>query len=344
MATATVDELTYISFPISKWDKTDDGDLIVYGKATDGSLDSDDQVVDPSWSAKALSDWHGKDGGNVRVQHQALRDPAGRSLSIEVDKDGDGGHWVKSLVVEPVAKRLVEKGVLTAYSVGIARPVIKRDPTGKARGGIVAGGHLAEISLVDRPANKACGFVLGKSDSDGDLELTGELEGDEEFLAKFAADEDLLVKGSGDAGDGDGDATADEDDGDEDSDADDGSGDSDGDEDDGQSDDTAVSKADGATRLAYKAARAEWLQQEPSIKGIAGGTEYLAKRADWMRWHGHGEAEGLTGTREAAEMWLAKRDFSADQRRDAASSGAAMPDGSFPIKNREDLGLSLIHI
>jgi hypothetical protein len=356
VATATVDELTFVSFPIVKWDKTDDGDLIVYGKATDGSLDSDDQVVDPSWSAKALSDWHGKSGGNVRVQHQALRDPAGRSISIEVDKDGDTGHWVKSLIVEPVAKRLVEKGVLTAYSVGIARPVIKRDPTGKARGGIVAGGHLAEISLVDRPANKACGFVLGKSDKNGDLELTGEFTGDEEFLAKFAADEDLLVKqGSGDAG-GDPDASADESDGSEAAPADsssdpgggsvgsdegEGSGYSDGDEDDGDAD--AVSKADGATRLAYRAARAQWLAGEPSIKGIAGGTEYLAKRADWMRWHANGEADGLTGTREAAEMWLAKRDFSADQRRDAASSGAAMSDGSFPVKNGEDLG-NAIHL
>jgi hypothetical protein len=32
-----------------------------------------------------------------------------------------------------------------------------------------------------------------------------------------------------------------------------------------------------------------------------------------------------------------KRDFSADQRRSAASHGDALPDGSFPIKNKEDL-------
>lgn len=34
---------------------------------------------------------------------------------------------------------------------------------------------------------------------------------------------------------------------------------------------------------------------------------------------------------------LEKRDFTAEQRRDAASSGAALPDGSFPIENAEDL-------
>ena len=32
-----------------------------------------------------------------------------------------------------------------------------------------------------------------------------------------------------------------------------------------------------------------------------------------------------------------KREFSADERRSAASSGAALPDGSFPIKNKSDL-------
>lgn len=341
MATATVDELTYVSFPIEKWEKTDDGDLIVYGKATDGSVDSDDQIVSPSWSAKALADWHGTDGGNVRVQHQALRDPAGKSLSVEIDKDGDSGHWVKSLIVEPVAKRLVEKGILRAYSVGIARPVIKRDPSGKARGGIVDGGSLAEISLVDRPANKACGFILGKADKSGEIEVTGELVGDEEMLAKFAADEGLLFKGdTGSGDDSDDAAVARTDDGEN---GDDGDGGSDAAMTDDTDDEDAVSKADGETRLAYKAARAEYLTREPGVKGAANGTEYLAKRAEWVRWHAEGEAEGLSGTREAAERWLAKRDFSARERHAAASSGAAMPDGSFPIKNGEDLG-NAIHL
>jgi hypothetical protein len=347
VATA-VDELTYVSFPIEKWEKNDEGDLLVYGKATDGSVDSDEQIVDPEWSAKALNDWIDT-GGNVRVQHQALRDPAGKGLSVEVDRDGDGGHFVRSLVIEPVAKKLVEKGVLTAYSVGIARPVIKRDPSGKARGGIVAGGHLAELSLVDRPANKACGFILGKADKAGALELTGELEADPEFLAKAIAGEELLYKdGSGDAGDGDSQPAPDSDSREDDDNAanagEPGTRDTvDEDQDVDDDDQDAISKAPGAVRLAYKAARADYLAREPGVKNVAGGTEYLAKRAEWMNWHREGEQEGLLGTREAAEHWLAKRDFSASQRRDAASSGAAMSDGSFPIKNGEDLG-NAIHL
>jgi ribosomal protein S27AE len=357
-------ELTYLSFPIAKWEKTDDGDLIVMGKATDGSLDSDDQVVDPAWSGKALAEWL-ETGGNVRVQHQALRDPAGKGLSLEIDRDGDTGHWVKSLVVEPVAKRLVEKGILTAYSVGIARPVIKRDPTGKARGGVVCGGTLAELSLVDRPANKACGLVLAKSEG-GTAVLSGDLWGDEDLL-KAAASPDFLGKaeqedaedpdltkdgapppaqasgsdsGAGQASDEDDDGQ-DNDDEDQDQDGSDGG--------------DAVSKASTGTQKAYQAERQAWLAAEPVMKGAVGATEYLQRRSAWVRWNADGEAAGLTGTRDGALLWLAKRgedpatvlgqkrDFSRAQRDSAADSGAAMPDGSFPVHNGEDLG-NAIHL
>jgi rRNA maturation endonuclease Nob1 len=157
--TATDDKKVYLSFPILKVEENADGDLVVWGKATDGSIDSDDQIVDPEWSATALTDWL-KSGGNVRVMHSPQLYPAGKGVEVETTEDG---HYVKSLVVEPTAKTLVQKGVLQAYSVGIARPQIVRDA--KARGGRVVGGYLAELSLVDRPANKNCGVQLLKSDS-----------------------------------------------------------------------------------------------------------------------------------------------------------------------------------
>jgi hypothetical protein len=384
VATAT-DELTYFSFPIAKFEKNDEGDLVVYGKATDGSVDSDEQIVDPAWSAKALQEWHNNgEGGNVRVQHQRLRDPAGRSISIDIDKDGDSGHWVKSLIVEPVAKRLVEKGVLRAYSVGIARPVIRRDPSGKARGGIVAGGSLAEISLVDRPANKACGLVLAKSEN-GAMRLVGEqgeLWGDPEYLARVRDDPDFLAKAEPDAGEpgvakqgaehqgdtagepaaqtpapapagGGADGSGPEDSGADEADV------TQPDDTDGGAD--AISKAGEATRAAYRAERREWLAREPAVKSAVGGTEYLQRRADWMRWDAEGRDEGLDGTREGAMLWLAKhgqepaaamdpdagyltaeaglykRDVSAEERRQLASRGHALPDGSYPIATVSDL-------
>lgn len=177
-------ELTYWSFPIEKLETTPDGDVYVYGKASDGSVDSDEQIVDPDWMAKAVQDWLAS-GANVRVQHNAQRDPAG--IGVEAETDPDGATWVKSLVVEPVAKRLVEKGALRAYSVGIARPTIVRDNV--ARGGRIVDGSLCEISLVDRPANKNCTLQLVKAAKDGAPEWVGKVFGDE-LLTKTATVEE----------------------------------------------------------------------------------------------------------------------------------------------------------
>lgn len=182
-ATLTADqEITYVSFPIEKAETTPDGDLVVYGKATDGSVDSDEQIVDPDFAGKALQEWLDT-GGNIRVQHNPQRDPAGKGVAVEVSPDG---HFVKSLIVEPTAKRLVEKGVLRAYSVGIARPVIMRDSV--ARGGRITGGQIVELSLVDRPANKNCGIALVKSAADGAPEYVGKVFGADDLLVKYAGE------------------------------------------------------------------------------------------------------------------------------------------------------------
>ena len=172
-------EMTYFSFPIEKTETTPDGDIIVKGIASDPRVDSDEQIVDEKFSSKAIADWLAT-GANVRVQHNSQRDPAG--VGIEVETDGNGATWVKSLIIEPVAKRLVEKGVLRAYSVGIARPKIVRDSV--ARGGRIVDGEIVEISLVDRPANKNCGIQLVKSDKDGHAEWIGKMFGDSDMLTK----------------------------------------------------------------------------------------------------------------------------------------------------------------
>jgi len=182
-APASVDSgLVHMSFPIEKTETTADGDLIVYGKATDGSVDSDEQIVDPTFSGKAIQEWLAT-GGNVRVQHNAQRDPAG--VGIEANTGPDGETWVKSLVVEPGAKTLVKAGALRAYSVGIARPKIVRDNV--ARGGRIVDGIIVEISLVDRPANKNCGIQLVKSASDGTPELSGKVTFHESLVESKSA-------------------------------------------------------------------------------------------------------------------------------------------------------------
>lgn len=181
-------ELTYVSFPITKFEETEDGNLYVYGKATDGSVDSDEQIVDTEFSSKAIADWLAT-GANVRVQHNAQRDPAG--VGVEVNTAPDGSTWVKSLVVETGAKNLVRHKALRAYSVGIARPKIVRDNV--ARNGRIVDGEIVEISLVDRPANKNCGIELVKADKDGNAEFTGKMFGNSEVLTKAATDEEDVV-------------------------------------------------------------------------------------------------------------------------------------------------------
>ena len=178
-------DLVYASFPIEKFDEDPaTGTLYVYGKATSPDLDSDEQVVDADWSASAMEAWF-KSGPNVRVMHNPTAMPAGSGVKVEINRDGDGGHWVKAAVDDPVAKLMVQRKHLRAFSVGIARPLIVTDVTGKARNGIIKGGELAEISLVDRPANRSCYVEIAKSAGDGTCELTGKVFGaGDEFLAK----------------------------------------------------------------------------------------------------------------------------------------------------------------
>jgi len=276
----------FVSFPITKFESTDDGDIVVYGKATDGSVDSDDQIVDPEWSGPALQKWLNT-GGNVRVQHNPALYPAGKGLTVE---ETDDGHYVKALIVEPTAKKLVRTKVLQAYSVGISRPVVERDITGKARGGIIKGGELFELSLVDRPANKNCSITLSKSET----ELSKSEDGSDSTAWTY--------------GDLEGHATA---------------------------------KAAG-TGLARRwlAERAEWLAGEPDPSSATQGPEYLAKRAEWQRWHAKGEDTGLVDG--GYEDWLTKREMDLDvgggvDREKIPGKDFAGRNRSFPIVTPGDV-------
>ncbi len=166
-------------------EETENGDLFVSGRATDDTLDSDDQIIDADFARKGLSDWLAS-GANVRVMHSTNLYPAG--VGVELSSDGNA-QVIKAEVVEPTAKLLVKKGVLRAFSVGISRPKIVRDA--HARGGRVVDGIFSEVSLVDRPANSNCKFTMCKrltsvDDSESTIELINKLEADRDFLAKFA--------------------------------------------------------------------------------------------------------------------------------------------------------------
>jgi hypothetical protein len=130
-------------FSIEKADRNADGTMTVYGKATDDSLDIDQQICDGDWLKRAMPAWF-KSGGNIREQHSQIA--AGVAKEYEAKADG---HYIGVLVVDPVSVKKVDAGVLKGFSVGIKNPRVVRDS--KAANGRIIDGQIVEISLVDRP-------------------------------------------------------------------------------------------------------------------------------------------------------------------------------------------------
>jgi len=140
---------------IIKQEKQEDGSLLVYGKATDDSLDIDQQICDDTWLSAAMPEWF-KSGGNIREQHSSIA--AGVAKEYEAKSDG---HYISVLVVDPVSVKKVESGVLKGFSIGIKSPRVVRDQ--KAANGRIIDGQIVEVSLVDRPANPNAKLMLAKS-------------------------------------------------------------------------------------------------------------------------------------------------------------------------------------
>jgi len=171
---------------IVKMDDNGDGTLTVYGKATDDSIDIDQQICDPAWLDRAMPEWF-MSGGNIREQHSNIA--AGVAQEYEQKNDG---HYISALVVDPVSVKKVKARVLKGFSIGIKAPRVVRDQ--KAANGRIIDGQIVEVSLVDRPANPNCQLVLAKS-------VTGEktLIKTEELIEKHG-DHDQSDHGNRDGG------------------------------------------------------------------------------------------------------------------------------------------------
>jgi hypothetical protein len=148
-------DFTYAYAELIKADKHSDGTLTVYGKATDDSIDMDQQICDPAWLDTAMPQWF-KSGGNIREQHSNIA--AGVAKEYEAKSDG---HYISALVVDPVSVKKVETGVLKGFSIGIKSPRVVRDT--KAVNGRIIDGQIIEVSLVDRPANPNAKLIMAKS-------------------------------------------------------------------------------------------------------------------------------------------------------------------------------------
>lgn len=188
-------ELISTFAPIEKTTDQDDGSLLVYGKATDGGLDLDDQRCDPTWLSSAMPEWFSS-AGNIRAQHRA-DSAVGKATEHTFDADG---HYITARIVDREAIAKTKAGVFTGFSIGIRRPKIVKSPT--APNGLINGGTITEVSLCDRPANPACTLMLcksmdnalGWSGSPGDVDEDRGLVRCEELVVKTVTTKDEALK------------------------------------------------------------------------------------------------------------------------------------------------------
>ena len=74
---------------IVKMNENADGTLTVYGKATDDTLDIDQQICDPVWLDRAMPEWF-MTGGNIREQHSSIA----AGVAQEYEQKGDGHYQI----------------------------------------------------------------------------------------------------------------------------------------------------------------------------------------------------------------------------------------------------------
>ena len=311
--------MTYFSIPIEKRENTEDinpadgtPDIVLSGKATDGTLDSDLQVVDPEASERWIRKWYDTKA-NVRQAHDPHK-PVGRGLEID-------GHSIKVRIGDPVAKHLIRIGALNDFSIGILRPDIRKgdprfrhlDPAGKAVHGVITDRpdgttELGEISIVDRGANYGAAFHVVKTAADGTAEWTGKMTGPEDVLAKAFA-EVTAKTFSGDPGVVTVDLPSDM--------------------------RLRVSPAQLAKlqtlrrKLAVEEAAKQAAAASPATGVLAKAAEPDQRAAD------PDEALKAAGAAEDAILGKKAREFSAEQRREHASTGVALADGSYPMPDAD---------
>jgi phage head maturation protease len=131
--------------------KVDREQRMVYGYASTEALDSQGEVVRRQALAAALPEY--MRFANIREMHQ----PSAVGIAKEAAID-EKGLWLGAKVVDDDAWKKVVEGVYKGFSIGGF--VTARDPRDPQA---ITGIDLAEISLVDRPANPDAVFAVYKS-------------------------------------------------------------------------------------------------------------------------------------------------------------------------------------
>ena len=158
MATKTELHRKVIGVPLEKsYQRTEDGFLLVRGKFTSDARDEVGDIITRFATERAMPKY--RRWGNIRRMHAP--DPVGKVTRIGVE---DGLDWneVEIKVIDPKAIFEVENGLLQALSVGAL--VNMNSVELLADGGWIINDYsLAEISLVDHPANYDASLALNLS-------------------------------------------------------------------------------------------------------------------------------------------------------------------------------------
>ncbi len=322
--------------------KVDAEKRMVWGYASTTAEDADGETITLGAMTGALDDY--MRFANIREMHQLSA--VGVATEANVD---DRGLYLGAKIVDQDAWQKVVEGVYKGFSVG--GKATARDPANRKT---ITGLRLSEISLVDRPCNPEAVFDCWKAADapplTGDTLLTTQnntamadalvaafVAGQEipkptaEEIAKAANGapvdgKDVKIPAGGDPVE-------------------------------------AVTPKDSGENTIDKPVAGKDVSIDPDGKEVevippgTSGEDVKEKPVDGKRPadmipSGNGDpvqivnpdgevvkiADDLDKADEAGEADpIVKRKFTATQRREAAKSGAAMKDGSYPIENKEDL-------
>jgi hypothetical protein len=153
--------------------KVDVEKRLVYGRATDETLDRSGEVFDYATSKPLFQKWsedssrasNGASVGNLRAMHGKVA--AGKLTQIDFNDEAKAIDVVAKVVDDNEWNKVLE-GVYAGFSIGGSYANKWDDPVHKATGGTAAKRYTAnpnELSLVDRPCNpNANYFEVRKAD------------------------------------------------------------------------------------------------------------------------------------------------------------------------------------
>lgn len=161
-----------LSFPIDMIKKEE---RIVSGIATADNVDKSGDLVEFEASLEAFKNW----GGNIREMHAPVA--VGKAINYEpVEITGEDGKKYNAIKVDAYISKGAEStwekildGTLKAFSIG-GKIIQKAESTEKMFRGrpvkLIKEYSLGELSLVDNPANALAVVDIVKMDTDGNLD------------------------------------------------------------------------------------------------------------------------------------------------------------------------------